>query len=43
MYSSGDADDTARGSGTGVARLLALLVPALAEVVGALVNDKGTL
>ena len=36
-----DADDTARRTAARVARLLALLVAALAEVVGAGVDDDG--
>ena len=39
----GNADDTASGAGPGVASLLALLVAALAEVVGASVDDDGAL
>lgn len=39
----GNADDAAGRAGAGVARLLALLVPALSEVVGARVADEGAL
>ena len=39
----GNTDDTAGRSGTCVARLLGLLGVALAEVVGALVDDESAL
>lgn len=39
----GNADDSASGTGSGVASLERLLVPSLAEVVGAGVDDDGAL
>ncbi len=39
----GDADDAAGGAGAGIARLEGLLVAALAQVVGAAVDDDGAL
>jgi hypothetical protein len=43
MYLVGDTNDTASGAGTGVTGLLGLLVSALAEVVGAGVDNNGAL
>lgn len=42
-YLCGDADDTAGRARARVARLLALLVPALSEIIGSRMDDDGSL
>jgi len=39
---SGDTNDTASRSGTGIASLLGLLVSSLAKIISSRVNDDGT-
>ena len=43
VHLCGKTNDTASRSGSSIAGLLALFVAALAEVVGALMNDEGSL
>lgn len=43
IHLCGEANDTAGGSGSSTARLLALLGPALAEIIGASMGDNSAL